>query len=117
MASVYQYDNAERFTKRIGETVDIFIEYDDSDRKISMHPDLEKAINENPVALKNFEKLIPSRKSELIKYINNLKTEKAFREIFRKSFSICMEKQTFSEGKFNKKKKDPKKFSSDLSQL
>jgi hypothetical protein len=23
-----------------------------------MHPDLEKAINENPVALKNFEKLI-----------------------------------------------------------
>jgi hypothetical protein len=50
MASVYQYDNAERFTKRIGETVDIFIEYDNSERKISMHPDLEKAINENPVA-------------------------------------------------------------------
>lgn len=70
--------------KRIGETVDIFIEYDNSERKISMHPDLEKAINENPVALKNFEKLTPSRKSELIKYINHLKTEKSIQRNIQK---------------------------------
>ena len=63
--------------KRIGETVDVFIEYDNSERKISMHPDLEKAISENPVALRNFENLTSSRKSELIKYINQLKTEKS----------------------------------------
>ncbi|MGO4709514.1 YdeI/OmpD-associated family protein [Chryseobacterium sp. 2TAF14] len=61
--------------KRIGEMLEIFVEFDDSDRTISIHPDLEKAIKENPVALENFEKLIPSRKLELIKYINNLKTE------------------------------------------
>ncbi|WP_428068984.1 YdeI/OmpD-associated family protein [Chryseobacterium gambrini] len=70
--------------KRIGETVDIFIEYDDSERKISMHPDFEKAINENPVVLKNFEKLSSSRKSELIKYINHLKTEKSIQRNIQK---------------------------------
>lgn len=70
--------------KRIGETVDIFIEYDNSERKISMHPDLEKAINENSVALRNFENLTPSRKSELIKYINHLKTEKSIQRNIQK---------------------------------
>lgn len=61
--------------KRIGETIEICIEYDNRDRTISIHLQLEKAIRENPVALKNFESLIPSRKTELIRYINNLKTE------------------------------------------
>ncbi|SUX43844.1 YdeI/OmpD-associated family protein [Chryseobacterium indoltheticum] len=63
--------------KRIGELLEIFIEFDNSDRTISIHPDLEKAIQENPVASQSFENLIPSRKLELIRYINNLKTEAA----------------------------------------
>ncbi|MEG0760530.1 YdeI/OmpD-associated family protein [Chryseobacterium sp.] len=61
--------------KRIGEMLEIFVEFDHSDRTISIHPDLEKAIGENRIALQNFENLIPSRRSELIRYINNLKTE------------------------------------------
>lgn len=61
--------------KRIGEILEIFIEFDQSDRTISIHPDLEKAIKKNPVALQNFENLIPSRRLELVRYINNLKTE------------------------------------------
>ncbi|PJJ67073.1 YdeI/OmpD-associated family protein [Chryseobacterium geocarposphaerae] len=61
--------------KRIGEIIEISVEYDNLERTISIHPQLEKAIRENPVALKNFESLIPSRKAELIRYINNLKTE------------------------------------------
>ncbi|WP_139423693.1 YdeI/OmpD-associated family protein [Chryseobacterium mulctrae] len=61
--------------KRIGEMLEIFVEFDNSDRTISIHPDLEKAIRENRIALQNFENLIPSRRLELIRYINNLKTE------------------------------------------
>ncbi|WP_404985964.1 YdeI/OmpD-associated family protein [Chryseobacterium sp. M5] len=61
--------------KRIGEMLEIFVEFDNSDRTISIHPDLEKAIKENPVILQNFENLIPSRRLELVRYINNLKTE------------------------------------------
>ncbi|MBL1220726.1 YdeI/OmpD-associated family protein [Chryseobacterium sp. L7] len=61
--------------KRIGETLEISIEYDDSDRSISIHPKLDEAIKSSPVAVSNFENLIPSRRHELIRYINNLKTE------------------------------------------
>lgn len=61
--------------KRIGETIEVSVEFDNSDRTISIHPQLDKAIKGNPVALKNFENLIPSRRLELIRYINNLKTE------------------------------------------
>lgn len=61
--------------KRIGETIEVVLEYDDSDRSISLHPQLEKAIKESTVATANFENLIPSRRHELIRYINNLKTE------------------------------------------
>jgi len=61
--------------KRIGETLEISIEYDDSDRSIFIHPKLDAAIKESPVAVRNFENLTPSRKHELIRYINNLKTD------------------------------------------
>ncbi|MFC0426050.1 YdeI/OmpD-associated family protein [Chryseobacterium scophthalmum] len=70
--------------KRIGEMLEIFVEFDHSDRTISIHPDLEKAIRENPVALQNFENLIPSRKTELIRYINNLKTEASIQKNIEK---------------------------------
>ncbi|MGX5687258.1 YdeI/OmpD-associated family protein [Chryseobacterium cucumeris] len=61
--------------KRIGEIIEVVLEYDDSDRSIPIHPQLEKAIKESALAAENFEKLIPSRKNELVRYINNLKTE------------------------------------------
>ncbi|ROH99995.1 YdeI/OmpD-associated family protein [Chryseobacterium daecheongense] len=65
--------------KRIGEAIEVSVEYDDSDRSISIHPDLDRAIKEDPVVLKNFEALIPSRKHELIRYIHHLKTEESIR--------------------------------------
>ncbi|MCQ9633853.1 YdeI/OmpD-associated family protein [Chryseobacterium sp. WG14] len=61
--------------KRIGETIEVTLEYDDSDRSIAIHPQLEQAIRDSNLATANFEKLIPSRRHELIRYINNLKTE------------------------------------------
>ena len=61
--------------KRIGEAIEVMLEYDDTERSISIHPQLEQAIKESTLARNNFEKLIPSRRHELIRYINNLKTE------------------------------------------
>ncbi|WP_090022021.1 YdeI/OmpD-associated family protein [Chryseobacterium oleae] len=61
--------------KRIGETLEIVLEFDESDRRISIHPRLDEAIKGSPIATRNFENLIPSRRNELIRYINNLKTE------------------------------------------
>lgn len=65
----------ENSSKRIGEVIEVMVEYDAADRNITIHPLLEQAISESPLAAVNFEKLIPSRKKELIRYINNLKTE------------------------------------------
>jgi len=61
--------------KRIGETIEVTIEFDDSDRAIAIHPKLDAAIKGSAVATRNFENLIPSRRNELIRYINNLKTD------------------------------------------
>ncbi|REC72351.1 hypothetical protein DRF60_20220 [Chryseobacterium elymi] len=61
--------------KRIGEMIEVSIEFDDSDRTISIHPKLDAAIKGSAVATRNFESLIPSRRNELIRYINNLKTD------------------------------------------
>lgn len=71
--------------KRIGEMLEIFIEFDNSARTILIHPDLEKAIRENPEALQNFESLIPSRRLELVRYINNLKTKESIQRNIEKS--------------------------------
>lgn len=70
--------------KRIGETIKVCVEYDDADRTIHIHPQLDKAIQESSVALKNFESLIPSRRLELIGYINNLKTEASIQKNIEK---------------------------------
>ncbi|KMQ64875.1 hypothetical protein ACM46_11740 [Chryseobacterium angstadtii] len=61
--------------KRIGEMIEISVEFDDADRTISIHPRLDEAIKGSPIATRNFENLIPSRRNELIRYISNLKTE------------------------------------------
>lgn len=63
-------------TKRIGEIIEISIEFDDEERVEPMPEKLQKALEENPEAMSVFEGLIPSRKLELKRYINNLKTEK-----------------------------------------
>lgn len=67
----------ENSPKRIGEIIEIEIEFDDSEKVELFHPKLEKAIYDNPITSKNFENLNPSHKKELIRYINNLKTEKS----------------------------------------
>lgn len=67
----------ENSPKRIGETLEIELEFDNSERTELIHPELKKAIYNNPITSKNFENLNPSHKKELIRYINNLKTEKS----------------------------------------
>ncbi|MDP9957450.1 hypothetical protein J2X97_003119 [Epilithonimonas hungarica] len=67
----------ENSPKRIGETLEIELEFDNSERTELIHPELKKAIYNNPITSKNFENLNPYHKKELIRYINNLKTEKS----------------------------------------
>lgn len=87
--------------KRIGEVIEIFVEFDDSDRTVAIHPQLDKAIREDPIAIKNFENLIPSGKLELIRYINNLKTEAAIRKNIEKIIRYLKGEADFFGKKIN----------------
>lgn len=81
--------------KRIGETVKVEIEFDPSDRTVKPHPKLVKAIAENEKAMEVFEKLSPSRKKEIIRYISNLKTEKSVENNIARAVNFLLGKERF----------------------
>lgn len=89
--------------KRISEMIEVSVEFDDSDRTISIHPQLDKAIKENSVTSQNFENLIPSRKMELIRYINNLKTEASIQRNIEKIIRHLKGETDFFGKEINKK--------------
>lgn len=63
--------------KRIGEKIDVTIEYDPEERAAMVHPKLERALLRNKKAAKVFEGLTPSRRHEIVRYIAALKTEES----------------------------------------
>ncbi|MEC3877539.1 YdeI/OmpD-associated family protein [Chryseobacterium salviniae] len=87
--------------KRMGEMIEVSVEFDNSERTVPIHPELDKAIRKNPVALQNFENLMPSRKLELIRYINNLKTEAAIKRNIEKIISYLKGETDFFGKKIN----------------
>lgn len=60
--------------KRLGEIIDVAIQYDPEDRVVQPHPAFEKALRENIEAKKVFDGLPASRKKEILRYIAALKT-------------------------------------------
>lgn len=70
--------------KYVGETIEITIELDPSDRSIQPHPKLLLALAENPEAKNIFDKLPASRRHEIVRYIASLKTDESIeRNIIR----------------------------------
>lgn len=63
--------------RRIGEEIDVEIEFDPNDRTIEPHPRFTEALIGNPQAKAVFDRLSPSRQKEIIRYIANLKTEES----------------------------------------
>lgn len=81
--------------KRIGEEIQITIAFDPIERNIEIHPLLEKELKENKEANVIFEKLPPSRKKEIIRYISNLKTEEKVKENVQKTINFLLGKEKF----------------------
>ena len=63
--------------KRIGETIELTIEFDPSDRTIKPPSKFTEALNENKIAKNAFQNLRPSLQLEIVRYIANLKTEES----------------------------------------
>lgn len=61
--------------RRVGELLDVSIEFDPSDRTLELPASLKTALDQHPKAKQKFESLPPSHQKELIRYIANLKKE------------------------------------------
>ena len=62
---------------RIGELIEVEVQFDPSDRTIKPHPKLIKALANNQAAKDVFESLSPSKQKEIVRYISNLKKEES----------------------------------------
>ena len=80
---------------RIGETIEIFIEYDRSDRSIAPHPKLTEALSMNLKAKEKFDSLKPSLQKEITKYITFLKSEKSIERNVDRAINFLLGKERF----------------------
>jgi hypothetical protein len=81
--------------KRIGEIVKISAEYDPEPRTIVPHPALVTALKTNKEAKVVFDGLPPSRRTEIIRYLGNLKTEKALEKNILRVIQFLLGKERF----------------------
>ncbi len=81
--------------KELGDTACFEINYDPSDRKLAMHPQLAKALKENKEAAKIFVSLSPSRQHEIVRYISHLKTIDSVNRNIDKAIKFLMGKERF----------------------
>lgn len=71
--------------KRIGEIIEVTIQFDPKDRTIIPPPAFAEALNENEIAKKAFDALTPSRQKEIVKYIAALKTPESITKNIRRA--------------------------------
>ncbi len=81
--------------KKIGDALEITIQYDPNDRTIKPHSLLLKALEENQEAKKIFETLSPSMQNEIIRYISFLKTETSVINNVEKAIGFLLGKNRF----------------------
>ena len=59
----------------VGDQAHVKIEFDPAPRVEAMHPKLVRAFAGNKAAARAFGKLVPSRRKEILRYLNAMKTE------------------------------------------
>ncbi len=63
--------------RRIGETIEVTVSLDHSDRTIPTHPKLLAMLEATPEAKAVFDGLAPSRQKEIVRYIDGLKNDES----------------------------------------
>jgi hypothetical protein len=61
----------------VGDIANVRIDFDPKPRIIEIHPKLRQELSKNKTAFDNFKKLSPSYRKEIIRYINNLKSDES----------------------------------------
>ena len=81
--------------RRIGENVDVEVEYDPESREIRMPESFRKALMANQEADAVFKSLSPSRKREIIRYLANLKSEESLKRNIKRALGFLLGKERF----------------------
>lgn len=81
--------------KRIGERIEVSIEYDPKERTLSMPESLQTALQSNPEAEMVFKALSPSRQQEIIRYITRLKSEESVQRNIEKALRFLRGEERF----------------------
>ena len=81
--------------KRIGEMIELSIEFDTSDRTITPHPKFKEALNNNPKAQYKFDALTPSLQKEIVRYISSLKTDESINRNIARAIKFLLGKERF----------------------
>jgi hypothetical protein len=79
----------------VGNMVKVKIAFDDKERLTPLHSKLEEALNKNKKAKQSFEKLVPYRQKEIVRYINSLKTEESVDRNIKKAIGFLTGKERF----------------------
>lgn len=81
--------------RRIGEAVEVSVGFDPSDREIEPHPKLTAMLNANPVARQVFDDMAPSRRKEIVRYIDGLKNDASVDRNVAKALAFLLGKGRF----------------------
>jgi hypothetical protein len=81
--------------KRVGELINIAIEFDLADRSIKPHPDFLQALDQNMEAKDIFDRLSASRQKEIIRYIASLKSADSVTKNVQKAIGFLTGKNRF----------------------
>ena len=81
--------------KDVGDTISIKIDFDAEERVTPMHEKFEFALNKNKKAKDCFNSLPPSRQKEILRHLNNLKTEDALDKNIRRAINFLLGKESF----------------------
>lgn len=81
--------------ERIGERLELSIEFDPEPRTIKTPPAFTKALKENKEANKVFGKLNKSTQNEIVKYLSNLKTQASLEKNIVKAIDFLLGKERF----------------------
>jgi uncharacterized protein YdeI (YjbR/CyaY-like superfamily) len=81
--------------KRVGEKIVVEIEFDPEDKKVEPHPKLVAALRKNRTATEAWDKLTPSRRWEIVRYIGSLKTEESIDRNIARAIRHLLGKEGF----------------------
>lgn len=81
--------------KEVGDIAVFQLVFDASERMVEIPYELVTALDKSPEAKDVFERLAPSKRKEIIRYISNLKTKESIARNINKAINFLLSKERF----------------------